>query len=65
MEKTVKKAAPRKVTAASKPKVAKRKISEQDIRARAFEIYHSNMDSTSNAMDHWLYAEKELEGNIK
>ena len=65
MENKVKKTTSKRVTATSKPKVAKRKISEQDIRSRAFEIYHSNMNSTSNEMDNWLYAEKELEGNIK
>ncbi len=65
MENTVKKATSTRVGATSKPKAAKRKISEQDIRTRAFEIYHSNTNSTSNEMDNWLNAEKELKGNIK
>ena len=65
MENTVKKTTSKRVTATSKPKAAKRKISEQDIRTRAFEIYHANMNSTSDEMDNWLSAEKELVGNIK
>ena len=65
MENTVKKTTSKRVIATSKPKVVKRKISEQDIRTRAFEIYKTNMNSTSNEMDNWLYAEKELKGKNK
>ena len=65
MENTVKRTASKRVTATSKPRAAKRKISEQDIRTRAFEIYNANMNSTSDEMDNWLSAEKELKGIIK
>jgi len=65
MENTLKKAAPRRVASASKPKAANRKYSEQDIRNRAFEIYMANMNSTSDEIDDWLYAEKELMARIK
>lgn len=65
MEAKVKKATVSKVTAKSKPRGSNKKISETDIRARAFEIYQSNINSTSNEMDDWLFAEKELKGKIK
>ena len=65
MEATMKKATASRGTAKSKPRGSNMKISEADIRTRAFEIYLSNMNSTSNEMDDWLYAEKELVGKNK
>lgn len=47
---------------ASTFKVAKKIISEADIRSRAFEIYQENANPSFNAQDNWLYAEKELNG---
>jgi hypothetical protein len=37
-------------------------ISEEDIRIRAFEIYQENDKSSSNELDNWFYAERELNG---
>ena len=48
-----------------KPKETKKIISEDDIRKRAFEIYQENKNSSSNALDNWYYAERELRGFYK
>jgi hypothetical protein len=47
---------------ASTFKVAKKIVSEADIRARAFEIYQENGNPSFNAQDNWFYAERELNG---
>jgi hypothetical protein len=49
----------------AKPKETIKKISEEDIRMRAYEIYLSNDDSSSSEQDNWLYAERELKGIYK
>ena len=46
----------------STSKEAKKIISEEDIRKRAFEIYKENINSSSNEKDNWYYAERELRG---
>jgi hypothetical protein len=43
-------------------KETKKIISEEDIRNRAFEIYQENDNSSSNELDNWFYAERELNG---
>ncbi len=48
-----------------KPKETKRKITEDDIRQRAFEIYQENHSSSSTEKDNWYYAERELSGYYK
>ena len=40
-------------------------ISEEDIRNRAFEIYQESDNPSSNEMDNWFYAERELRGYYK
>ena len=47
---------------ASTFKVARKIISEADIRTRAFEIYQENGNSSFNEQDNWFYAERELNG---
>lgn len=65
MENTVGKTKQSKVAMNSKSKETKKKISEEDIRSRAFEIYLKNDNSSSTEQDNWLYAEKELSGYHK
>lgn len=43
-------------------KETKKIISEEDIRRRAFEIYQENGQQSSNDLDNWFYAKRELEG---
>ena len=45
-----------------KSKESKKFITEDDIRKRAFEIYQKNHNSSSNELDNWYYAERELRG---
>ena len=40
----------------------KKIISEEDIRRRAFEIYQENGHQSSNELDNWFYAKRELDG---
>ena len=56
---------PKKVGVAvtSKPKVTKKRISEEDIRNRAFEIYLANKNSSYTEQDNWYHAERELRGS--
>jgi len=49
----------------SKLKETKKIISEEDIRNRAFEIYQEENNSSSNELDNWYYAERELNGYYK
>ena len=46
----------------STSKETKKIISEEDIRNRAFEIYQEDTNSSSNELDNWYYAERELNG---
>jgi hypothetical protein len=41
---------------------AKKIISEKDIRNRAFEVYQENDNFSSDELDNWYYAERELNG---
>jgi hypothetical protein len=49
-------------TLTSTSKETKKIISEEDIRNRAFEIYQENDNFSSNELDNWYYAERELNG---
>ena len=40
----------------------KKIISEENIRKRAFEIFQEDDNSSSNELDNWYYAERELNG---
>jgi Protein of unknown function (DUF2934) len=40
-------------------------ITEEDIRNRAFEIFQENDNPSSNELDNWYYAERELNGYYK
>ena len=46
-------------------KETKKIISEEDISKRAFEIYQEDANSSSNELDNWYYAERELNGYYK
>ena len=46
----------------STSKETKKIISREDISKRAFEIYQENDNSSSNELDNWFYAERELKG---
>jgi hypothetical protein len=46
----------------SDPKEKNKIISKEDISNRAFEIYQENDHSSSNELDNWFYAERELNG---
>ena len=48
-----------------KPEQTKKIISEEDIRKRALEIYLEDVNSSSNELDNWYYAERELNGYYK
>ena len=49
----------------STSKETKKIISEEDIRNRAFEIFQENDVPSSNELDNWYYAERELSGYYK
>lgn len=49
----------------STSKETKKIISEEDITKRAFEIYQEDVNSSSNELDNWYYAERELNGYYK
>jgi hypothetical protein len=49
-------------TLTSTTKETKKIISEEDIRARAFEISQEKDSSSSDELDNWFYAERELNG---
>jgi hypothetical protein len=42
--------------------VERETVTEEDIRRRAYEIYLENGDAPFDAMDNWLFAERELNG---
>ena len=46
-------------------KETKKIFSEEDIRKRAFEIFQENDNPSSNELDNWYYAERELNGYYK
>jgi hypothetical protein len=62
MENTMSKPKTKRVAVTSKSKETKKIISKEDIRSRAYEIYLKNETSSSNELDNWLHAEKELRG---
>jgi len=49
----------------STSKETKKIISEEAIRNRALEIYLEDPKSSSNELDNWYYAERELNGYYK
>ena len=54
-----------RVALTSTSKETKKIISEEDIRKRAFEIFQENDVPSSNELDNWYYAERELNGYYK
>jgi hypothetical protein len=64
MENTVGKTKKSNVAMTSNSKETKKRISEKDIRNRAYEIYLKNGNSSSE-QDNWFYAERELSGYHK
>jgi 4-diphosphocytidyl-2C-methyl-D-erythritol kinase len=48
-----------------KSKKTNKIVTEDDIRKRAFEIYKENYNSSSNELDNWYCAERELSGYYK
>jgi len=54
-----------RVALTSTSKETKKIISEEDIRKRAFEIFQENDVPSSNELDNWYYAERELSGYYK
>ena len=62
MRSTINKTKKTKDALVSTIKVAKKTISEADIRTRAFEIYQENGNSSYNEKDNWYFAERELNG---
>jgi len=65
MEKSISRIKKNRDSLISKSKETKKIISEEDIRNRAFEIYQENVNSSSNELDNWFYAERELNGYYK
>lgn len=49
-------------TLISTSKETKKIVSKEDISKRAFEIYQENDHQSSNELDNWFYAERELNG---
>ena len=54
-----------RVAVTSRSKETKKIINEEDIRNRAFEIFQENDYPSSNELDNWYYAERELNGYYK
>jgi hypothetical protein len=65
MGKTIKKIKISRDALTSASKETKKIISEEDIRKRAFEIFQENDNPSSNELDNWYYAERELNGYYK
>jgi len=65
MRHTINKTKKSKDAMVSTSKETKKKISEEDIRNRAFEIFQENDNPSSNELDNWYYAERELTGYYK
>ncbi len=65
MENTINKTKKSRHALISTSKETKKIISEEDIRNRAFEIYQEDVESSSNELDNWYYAERELNGYYK
>ena len=65
MGNTISKTKKSRNTLTSTPIETKKIISEEDIRNRAFEIYQEENNSSSNELDNWYYAERELNGYYK
>lgn len=62
MGNTINKTKKIRVVLTSTSKETKKIISEEDIRKRAYEIFKENDDPSSNELDNWYYAERELTG---
>jgi hypothetical protein len=65
MIKTINKSKKSRDDLTSSSKETKKIISEEDIRKRAFEIFQENDNTSSNELDNWYYAERELTGYYK
>jgi hypothetical protein len=65
MGKTINKIKKSRDALISASKETKKIISEEDIRKRAFEIFQENDNPSSNELDNWYYAERELNGYYK
>ncbi|MCX6329187.1 MAG: DUF2934 domain-containing protein [Bacteroidia bacterium] len=65
MENKIVKTKKSRVAVTSTSKETKKIISEEDIRNRAFEIFQDNDNPSSNELDNWYYAERELNGYYK
>ncbi len=65
MKNTINKSKKSRDDLTSSSKETKKIISEEDIRKRAFEIYQENDNTSSNELDNWYYAERELTGYYK
>ncbi len=46
-------------------KESKNKISNENIRKRAYEVYQEDDSSSFNELDNWYYSERELNGYYK
>lgn len=62
MGNTINKTKKIRVVLTSTSKETRKIISEEDIRKRAYEIFKENDDPSSNELDNWYYAERELTG---
>jgi hypothetical protein len=62
MGKTINKTKKSRDDLTSASKETKKIISEEDIRKRAFEIFQEKDNPSSNELDNWYYAERELTG---
>lgn len=62
MAATINKTRKSRIVLKSTSKETKKLISDEDIRRRAFEIYQENDSPSSNELDNWYYAERELRG---
>lgn len=65
MEKPIKRRMKSRDFMASPVKETKKIISEEDIRKRAYEVFQDIDNPSSNALDNWYYAERELKGYYK
>jgi hypothetical protein len=65
MRDTISKTKKSKDTLTLKSKEIKKIITEDDIRKRAYEIYQKNNNYSSNELDNWYFAERELRGYYK
>ena len=64
MENSIVKTKKSKEVRALKPQKAKKIVTEEDIRKRAFEIYLENSGSSYSELEDWFRAERELKGSL-